>query len=194
MPMRDPVDDGEFVCSLSYGLYSINGFKLKQIPLIEHSTHDLEFVVSGSRGFISWPESTSDEFKWTDLLSEEDKELVYTQIPFLVYSLDGDNRGPQKCNLLTVNEIQQSYRNGDVVEESLGKLQLAIGFGSEWSPALYISDFEIDSGIEDDISFPLEHPPISIITIPLMANADEKDFERVFQVVKILIDAHHSAE
>ncbi len=115
-------------------------------------------------------------------------------MPFLVYSLDGDNRGPQKCNLLTVNEIQQSYRNGDVVEESLGQLQLAIGFGSEWSPRSYISDFEIDSGIEDDVSFPLEHPPLMNFTIPLMANADKKNFERAFQAVKILIDAHHSAE
>lgn len=89
---------------------------------------------------------------------------------------------------------QQSYRNGDVVEESLGQLQLAIGFGPEWSPESYISDFEIDSGIEDDISFPLEHPPLWVSTIPLMANADNKDFESAFQVVKILVDAHHSAE
>jgi len=194
LPMGEPVDDGEFVCFLSYRLCSVNGFQLKQIPVIHHSTHDLQFVVSDCRNSISWPENESDEFEWTDLLCEEDKEMIFSQMPHLVSLLDGANPGLKKCRMLTVDEIQQSYKDGGVEIESLGRLQVVMGFGTEWSPESYIFESQNDDAIEDDISFPSQHPPLIDFTLPANSNSRKRDFERAYPVLKILLDACLSVE
>ena len=194
LPMGEPVDDGEFVCFLSYRLCSVNEFQLKQTPEILYSTHDLQFVVSDHRNSISWPENESEEFEWPDLLCEEDKEIIFRQTPHLASLLDGADPDLKKCRMLTVDEIHQSYKDGSVVIESQDRLQVVIGFGAEWSPELCIVESLNDNAIEDDIAFPSRQPPLIGFTLPANSNSRKKDFERAFPALKLLLDACLSVE
>ena len=193
-PMGEPADDGEFVCSLRYTLYSVNGFKLNQTPVIKQSADDLEFVVSGSNDSVSWPGSDTDEFDWVDLLSQEDRVLLMCQIPELLSHLDTSDPGNRKYRLLTVQEIHRSYSNGEVKKESPYRLQVVVGFGARWSPELRVDDIEDDEAIAGDLSFPSMQPPLFEFNLPLRSKSRKKDFKLVFPALRLLLSSFYSLE
>lgn len=188
-PMGEPVDDGPFVCSLSYRLCSINGLPLKQVPAIECSTDDLEFIVPNSDKNISFPDDDSEEFEWSDLLSNEDKEMLLKQMPFLASLLDTASSPASKFRILTVDEIQRSYSSGDIEKKTPSRLKVVIGCGAGWQPELDSDDVEGNDEGGDDISFPSIHPPLIEFNLPLRSKSRREEFDSAFPALKILLDA-----
>jgi hypothetical protein len=188
-PMGEPVDDGPFVCSLSYRLCSINGLPLKQVPAIKYSTDDLEFIIPNSNKQTSFPEDNSDEFEWIDLLSDSDREMLFKQMPFLASLLDTANSTASKFRILTVDEIQRSYSSGDIEKTTPIRLKVVIGCGAGWRPELDDDDTEGNDEGGDDISFPSIHPPLIEFNLPLRSQSRREEFDRAFPTLKILLDA-----
>jgi hypothetical protein len=188
-PMGEPVDDGPFVCSLSYRLCSINGLPLKQVPAIECSADDLEFIIPNSGRNISFPDCDSEEFEWSDLLSNKDKEMLLKQMPFLASLLDTASSPARKFKILTVDEIQRSYSSGDIEKKAPSRLKVVIGCGAGWQPELDNDDAEGNDEGGDDISFPLIHPPLIEFNLPLRSKSRREEFDSAFPALKILLDA-----
>ena len=193
-PMGEPVDDGPFVCSLSYRLYTINGLPLKHMPVIEHSTHYLDFVVSDIEGPVTWPEYGDEEFEWIDLLSKSDREMIFRHIPLLASQLEEESSATRGLKVLTVDEIQRSYSTGDVKKVSPSKLKVVIGCGTGWHPELENNDDDDDDDEghdlgEGDISFPTNHPPLLEISLPLESQSQRNELDQAFPALKLFIDA-----
>lgn len=170
-PIGYPVDDGPFVCSLTYRLTAINGIAVKSRARILNSVDELLFTGCTQAKSSDIPDSTYKKFDWTILLGKNDLIKLFEQetwLPDCLYSFR-----------ITVDEIQDSYQN-TCVKRCPGKcIYLQFGFGPRWEPGFEGLTEEEDKGCDDvqcDYTcYPETHPPLLTYKIRLDGKTKKGD-------------------
>ena len=193
-PMGEPEDEGDFVGILEYTLWSVNGLELAHKPTIKNAAHDLEFYEEPTFADVSWPGSASDSFPWMALLSSEDRlRLCKDQPDLAAATAYADQGSPADCELLSVNDIQDSYRQGSIVHGGSNRVQVLMGCGSGWEP-----DWQSDESVDQADVFGSAEPPLMdfIISdqVAVLPSSDKDQgldvsFQEEFELVKLLLDS-----
>ena len=177
IPLGDPVDEGPFVCHLTYRLSVINGIPVKSQAEILSSAHDLHFVNCNHAKTCDAPCSTDTNFNWTILLDNGELRKLFEREEWLNEYVGAVINAHEISDIFSINvdEIHESYRTGQVIRNSARHLYFLIGSGSEWEPGF-------ESAIEDDVKssygdmyYPATHPPLLAYEILLTPKGQEED-------------------
>jgi hypothetical protein len=196
IPLGDPVDEGPFVCHLTYRLSAINGIPVKSQAEILSSTHDLQFVNCNHAKVPGAPCSADTNFNWTILLSNGELRNLFEreEWPNEQARTGFDRLETSGIFNINVDEIHESYKAGKVIRDSARYLYLLIGSGSEWEPGFEsaIEDDDVD-GINSrygDMCYPATHQPLLVYEIVLDAkDQEEGEFNECLGIIGPLIQA-----
>lgn len=191
-PMGEPEDEGDFVGTLEYTLWSVNGMELAHKSTIKYAAHDLEFYEEPTFADVSWPGSASDSFPWVALLSSEDRlRLCKDQPDLAAANANADQGSFADWELLSVDDIQDSYRQGSIVHDGSNRVQVLMGCGSGWEPG-WQSDESVDQA---DVFGSVEPPLMDFILsdqVAVLPSSDKDQgldisFQEEFEVLKLLL-------
>ena len=193
-PMGEPEDEGDFVGNLEYTLWSVNGLELAHKPTIKNAAHDLEFYEEPTFSDVSWPGSTSDSFSWMALVSPEDRLRLCKNHPELAAAIARVGQGSSAAwELLSVDDIQDSYRQGAIVYSGSNRVQVLMGCGTGWEPG-WQSDESVDPA---DVFGSAEPPLMDFILsdqVAVLPSSDKDQgldvsFQEEYEVLKLLLDS-----
>lgn len=196
IPLGDPVDEGPFICRLTYRLSAINGIPVKSQAEILSSTHDLQLVNCNHTKICDTPCSADTNFNWTILLGNGELRNLFEREEWLN---EQARTGIDRLEIgsifnINVDEIHESYKAGKVIRDSAKHIYILIGSGSEWEPGF-------ESAIEDDdedgvnsrygdMCYPATHPPLFAYEIILDAkDKEEGEFNECLGIIGPLIQA-----
>jgi len=170
-PLGDPVDEGSFVCSLTYRLSAVNEMPVKSRVEILYSAHELQFSKCDKAKENEIVDSANAKFSWMTLLSKSELARFLRKETWLsnesLSSLDHpDTRGILS---ISVDEIHQSYKSASVKRKSAKHLYLLIGSGSRWKPGFERAteeECQADAQLREML-FPPTHPPLQIYRVTL---------------------------
>jgi len=192
-PMGKPDDEGDFVGILEYKLWLVNGIELAHKSTIKYTPHDLEFYEEPTFAAVSWPQSASTPFPWMALLSSEDRlRLCKDQPELATANANADQGSPTDWELLSVDDIQDSYRQGSIVHDGSNRVQVLMGCGSGWEPG-WQSDESVDQA---DVFCSTEPPLMDFVLsdqVAVLPSSDKDQcldvsFQEEYEVLKLLLD------
>ena len=193
-PLGDPVDEGPFVCYLTYRLSAVNGIVIKSQAHVLSSAHELEFKNCTQAIAFDIPDSTYEKFNWTILLGKSGFKKLLEQEPWLRNTINSslDQLDTHDTLRISVDEIHESYKAASITRKSAKYLYLLLGSGSGWEPGfegIAEDDDHADSRL-GDICFPATHPPLQIHQIGLDGkNLKTNGLEESFCIIESLIQA-----
>jgi hypothetical protein len=193
-PLGDPVDEGPFVCYLTYRLSAVNGIAIKSQAHILSSAHELEFKNCTQANAIDIPDSTDGKFNWTILLGKSGLKKLLGEEAWLSNAINTslDQLDTRDTLRISVDEIHESYKATSITRKSAKYLYLLLGSGSGWEPGFEGTaedDGHADSRLSG-ISYPATHPPLQIHQIRLDGkNLKNNGFEECFRIIEPLIQA-----
>lgn len=192
--MGEPEDEGDFVGTLEYTLWSVNGMELAHKSTTKYTPHDLEFYEEPTFADVTWPGSASDSFPWVALLSSEDRlRLCKDQPELAAANANADQGSFADWELLSVDDIQDSYRQGSIVHDGCNRVQVLMGCGSGWEPG-----WQSDESVDQADVFGFAEPPLMdfILSdqVAILPSIDKDQglnvsFKEEYEVLKLLLDS-----